>query len=78
MAWTVSKASSDTGYIDGDVQIGWVNSWTITELTPETAGKIRLRIKLKTTEFWTYPSYHIAYETRSLRSQSAGSTHSQK
>lgn len=61
MSWSYSKPQSNTGYIDGNVQISWINSWTITELTPDTAGKIRLQVELRTVEFWTYPSTYVAY-----------------
>lgn len=64
MAWSYSEQSRDAGFIDGnDLQICWRRSWTITETTGASVGKIRLSLRVSTSEYWTwYKGYFNTYE----------------
>ena len=55
MAFSYTRASRDVGFIQGSsLQVRWVNTWTVTEVTGAPAGKIRLSVVLSTSEFWVY------------------------
>lgn len=55
MAFSYTRASRDVGFIQGNsLQVRWVNTWTVTEVTGAPAGKIRLSVVLSTSEFWVY------------------------
>lgn len=66
MAWTYTRESRDTGWSQGEVQLSWVNSWTVTELPPVRAGTIRLRLRLSTSAYWTYPASYQGFAEDSV------------
>lgn len=63
MAWSVSDGPKDRGFIDGnDLQVSWKNTFTITQIDGASAGYIKLRITVRTSEFWTWTSWGGGYD----------------
>lgn len=52
MAWSYSMPSGKRAMRDGAHFLNWWNSWTLTELSPLTAGTIRLQFTLETSGYY--------------------------
>lgn len=63
MAWSYTKASSNTGYLDGDIELQWTNTWTVSESTGAASGYVRLKVVVDTTHYMGWPSSYAFYCT---------------
>lgn len=54
MAWTYEAPNRNVGYSDSQETIIWDNEWTLTELSPDRAGYIKLQLSVTTTHFEYY------------------------
>lgn len=66
MAFSYTKASGESGYMDGGIQIEWTNRWSVTEVTPETAGMVRLKVDVVTEYYRGYPLDYVFYATDTI------------
>ncbi len=66
MAWSYTAERRNTGWADSSRQVYWENGWTVTEVTPTQAGKMRLRVDFTTYSSWAYPENYIEYSTDKL------------
>lgn len=68
MAWTYTKAQGETGGNWDNHDFHWINTWSVTELSPTRAGFIRLQVQVQTQSFWIYPAdNYVAYSEDKIR-----------
>ena len=74
MAWTYTAPSQVVYHYDGYGNAYWGNTWSVTELTPDRAGYIRLRMAFESSSF-TYErngSYSYSYDRNDADTVSFG------